>query len=130
MRLFQLLVVTIFASCVSAAAPDFILHHGRIVTVDKAFSIQQAIAIESNRIAQVGTDDAILKLKGERTQLIDLQGRTVLPGLIDSHTHPLGAAMTEFDHEIPDMASIADVLNYFQQRAQVVKPGDWIVLQQ
>jgi predicted amidohydrolase YtcJ len=113
-----------------AAAPDLILHHGRIVTVDKDFSIQEAIAIESNRIVQVGANDSILKLKGDNTEIIDLAGRMVLPGLIDSHTHPLSAAMTEFDHEIPEMTSIADVLSYFRQRAHVVKPGEWIVLQQ
>src|SRR2546425_1876174 len=77
----------------AAPAPDFILHHGKIVTVDKAFSIQQAIAIEDNRIVDVGPNDAILKLKADRTQLIDLKGRTVVPGLMDSHTHPTSAAV-------------------------------------
>ena len=104
--------------------PDLILHHGRVVTVDKQFSIQQAIAIEGNRIVQVGADEAILKLQGKQTRLIDLNGKMVLPGLIDSHTHPLSAAMTEFDHAIPDMGSIEDVLNYFRQRAQVVPAGE------
>src|SRR5438309_928439 len=114
----------------AAPAPDLILHHGKILTVDKAFSIQQAIAIEGNRIMDVGPNDRILKLKSGRTQLIDLKGQTVLPGLMDSHTHPTSAAMTEFDHPIPDMASIADVLQYFRDRARVTKPGEWIVLQQ
>src|SRR5207247_970615 len=117
-------------SPLGAASPDLILHHGKIVTVDKAFSIPQAIAIEGNRIVEVGPNDAVLKLKGPRTQLVDLEGRIVLPGLMDSHTHPTSAAMTEFDHPIPDMASIEDVLEYFRSRARVAKPGEWIVLQQ
>src|SRR5207237_4123034 len=111
-------------------ASELILQHGKIVTVDKNFSIQQAIAIEGNRIAEVGDNDAVLKLKGNATQLIDLKGRTVLPGLMDSHTHPTSAAMTEFDHPIPDMASTADVLQYFRNRARITKRGEWIVLQQ
>jgi predicted amidohydrolase YtcJ len=130
MRLCNFIVIYWLFASSAFAAPDLILHHGRIVTVDKNFSIQQAVAIESNRIVQVGDDDSILKLKGEKTEMIDLAGRMVLPGLIDSHTHPLSAAMTEFDHPIPDMGSIADVLSYFRERAQVVKPREWIVLQQ
>jgi len=62
--------------------------------------------------------------------LIDLAGAMVLPGLMDSHTHPLGAALTEFDHEIPAMESIADVLAYIRARAKAVPEGGWIVLQQ
>jgi predicted amidohydrolase YtcJ len=113
-----------------AAEADLILHHGKIVTVDSRFSIRQAVAIRDGRILQVGKDTAILKLKGARTELVDLKGRMVLPGLMDSHTHPTGASMTEFDHPIPDMESIRDVHDYISARAKVVKPGDWIVLQQ
>ncbi len=127
------LAICFVASCVSgvcAAEADLILHHGKIVTVDNRFSIQQAVAVRDGRILQVGKDSAVLKLKGPRTELVDLKGRMVLPGLMDSHTHPTGASMTEFDHPIPDMESIRDVLDYIAARAKVVKPGDWIVLQQ
>ncbi len=113
-----------------AMEPDLILHHGRIVTVDEQFSIREAIAVAGNRIVQVDGNEAVLKLRGPRTEVADLRGRMVLPGLIDSHTHPTAAAMTEFDHPIPSMESIADVLDYFRARAQVVKEGEWIVLQQ
>ena len=78
----------------------------------------------------VGRDEDILGLSGPDTQRLDLDGKTVLPGLIDSHTHPLGAAMYEFDHAVPDMETIADVLDYFRQRAEVVPEGGWIRLQQ
>jgi predicted amidohydrolase YtcJ len=114
----------------SAAEPTLILHNGKIVTVDKAFAIHQAMAVEGNRIALTGRDTDVLKLKGARTELLDLNGRMVLPGLMDSHTHPTGASMTEFDHPIPAMESITDVLDYFRARAKVVKEGEWLVLQQ
>src|SRR4051812_10093707 len=100
----------------SPAAPNLILHHGKIVTVDERFSIQEAMAIEGNRIVQAGGNDEVLRLKGDQTKLLDLEGRMVLLGLMDSHAHPLGAAMTEFDHPIPEMESIEDVLNYFRDR--------------
>ena len=126
-----ILILTLF-SCFAAFAadPDLIIHHGKIVTVDGQFSIQEGMAIEGNHIALVGRNEEVLRLKGPRTVLLDLKGRMVLPGLMDSHVHPLGAAMTEFDHPIPEMESIRDVLNYFRSRAKLVKEGEWIVLQQ
>lgn len=115
---------------VLAAGPDLILHHGQIVTVDREFSIQQALAITGERIVAVGTNDDILQLAQPETQVIDLAGRMVLPGLIDSHVHATGAAVYEFDHPLPDFETIADVLDYVAARARLLPAGEWIVLQQ
>src|SRR5438093_670911 len=92
-----------FVASSPAADPDWILHNGKIVTVDKQLSTHQAIALQGDRILRVGTNEDVLKTKGAATRLIDLQGKTVVPGLIDSHTHPSGASMIEFDHPIPEM---------------------------
>jgi predicted amidohydrolase YtcJ len=127
------LVLAVLASTAlrcADAAPDLIVHHGRIVTVDAAFSVQEAMAVEGNRIVRVGGNDEILNLKGAGTMVMDLQGLMVLPGLIDSHTHPESACMTEFDHPIPDMETIADVLQYIRQRATVLGPGKWVEVHQ
>src|SRR4051812_32941833 len=107
-------------------APDLIIHHARIVTVDKAFSILEAMAVKDGKILRTGSNEEILTLKAPQTELLDLKTQMVLPGLIDSHTHPAMAAMTEFDHPIPDMESINDVLDYFKARARVVPEGQWI----
>ena len=115
---------------VAAVPPDLIFHSGKIVTVDEQFSIAEALAVEGSRIVAVGSNAAVRALAGPRTRSIDLQGKTVLPGLIDTHTHPTGAAMYEFDHPVPDMETIADVLDYFRERAKVVPEGEWIRLQQ
>jgi len=114
----------------AAAPPDLILHHGKIATVDAKFSIAEAIAISGERIVQVGSNDEVLATKGDATQLVDLGSKLVLPGLMDSHVHPTGAAMHEFDHEIPDMETIADVLAYIKARALVLPEGSWISLRQ
>jgi predicted amidohydrolase YtcJ len=124
------LLIFFLVTRIDGAEADLILHNGRVVTVDDKFSIQQAVAIGSGRVLQTGKDRAVLKLKGANTEVIDLGGRMVVPGLMDSHTHPTGASMTEFDHSIPDMESIQDVLDYISARAKVVKPGEWVVLQQ
>jgi predicted amidohydrolase YtcJ len=113
-----------------AAEADLILHHGKIITVDKAFSIHQALSVQGNRLLRVGTNEEVLKTRGERTRLIDLGGKTVIPGLIDSHVHPWAACMTEFDHPVPEMESIKDVLDYVRARAAVLSPGEWIEVHQ
>jgi predicted amidohydrolase YtcJ len=113
----------------SAAEPDFIVHHGKIFTVDEGNSVREAMAIQGGRILQIGTNEEVLKTKGDRTQIIDLSGKLVLPGLIDSHVHP-EAAMTEFDHPIPEMETIQQVLDYIKSRAEALKAGDWIRVSQ
>jgi predicted amidohydrolase YtcJ len=109
---------------------DLILHHGKVITADSNFSIQQALAVKGDRLIGVGTDDEVLKSRGSRTVLVDLGGKTVLPGLIDSHTHPTGACLTEFDHPVPQMDTIGDVLSYVRMRAEALGPGKWIVVRQ
>lgn len=109
---------------------DLILYNGRVVTVDAAFTVAQAVAIRDGRLLRVGGSEAVMALRGPRTQVVDLGGRMVLPGLMDSHTHPGGASMYEFDHPIPPMESVADVLAYVRQRAAALPEGDWIQIRQ
>src|SRR4051794_32085584 len=114
---------TLLTAPAVAADDDLILHNGKVVTVDPAFSIRQAVAVQGGKILRVGTNDDVLKTRGPRTEVIDLGGKTVLPGLIDSHVHPGGAAMTEFDHPIPDMETVQDVLDYVRGRAKALPEG-------
>jgi predicted amidohydrolase YtcJ len=114
----------------AADEADLILRHAKIVTVDPAFSVRQAMAVKDGRILAVGDDADVLNRRGEKTKVIDLKGKTVLPGLADSHVHPASAAMTEFDHPVPDMESIADVLAYIKSRAAALEEGQWVVVRQ
>src|ERR1051326_3648538 len=91
-----------------AAEADLILHNGKVATVDERFSSHEAIAVQDGRIVQVGRSADVLKRGGPRSEVVDLQGKLVLPGLMDSHAHPVGACLTEFDHPIPSMESIPD----------------------
>ena len=110
--------------------PDYIFYNGNVLTVDANFWQVQAFAVRGDRIVAVGSNAGILGLAEDTTQRIDLQGRTVMPGIIDSHVHPVPAAMYELDHEIPCMETIGDVLAYFRARTEVVPKGEWIGLQQ
>ena len=113
-----------------ADAPDLIALHGKIVTVDARFTIAEAFAVREGRIIAVGSNEEILKLANDTTRRLDLGGKTVIPGLCDSHVHPTGAALYEFDHPIPEMDTVADVVKYVAARAEVLEDGEWIVLNQ
>lgn len=125
-----LTLLALGARTLTAAEADLIFTHGKICTVDKAFTICSALAIKEGAILATGSDAEMLAHRGEKTEVIDLHGRAVIPGLIDSHVHPTGAALTEFDHPIPEMQTIDDVLQYFRDRAKVTPKGEWIDLQQ
>jgi predicted amidohydrolase YtcJ len=135
MRIFKrcwllLAILLISAASVSAQPPDLIVHHGKIVTVDEKFSVAEALAVRGERIVAVGNDDNVVKLAGPDTKFVDLQGRTVIPGLCDSHVHATGASMYEFDHPIPEMDTVADVLKYIAARAEALDDGEWIAISQ
>ncbi len=109
---------------------DLIFRGGKVVTVDSAFTIAEAIAVKRDRILAVGKNDDVLQTRGANTKVVDLAGATVLPGLIDSHTHPTPASLIEFDHEVPAMETIADVLEYVKTRAKALGAGKWVVIKQ
>ena len=90
----------------SGLAADLILINGTVLTVDPSDSIAQAVAITSGKIAAVGSTASIQKLAGPKTRVIDLHGRTVTPGLIDTHCHFQEAAQL-YDVELSDAATSA-----------------------
>src|SRR5215470_6782420 len=73
------------ATAAPSGPPDLILAHGSVLTVDVHDSVGQALAIRDGKVLKVGSDAAILALKGPHTRVIDLKGRAATPGLIDSH---------------------------------------------
>ena len=81
-------IAALFASvALHAQAPDTILINGKILTADARFSTQQALAVREGKIAALGTTATIRAMAGPATRVIDLGGRTVIPGLIDAHVH-------------------------------------------
>ena len=127
-----LMVASILTSCTRKpeAVADLILHNAKVLTVDRDFRVAEAVAIQGDKILDVGSNDRILAMAGETTQKVDLGGKMVLPGLMDSHVHALGSAMYEFDHEVPEMETIADVLAYVRSRAEALGPEKWIYVSQ
>ena len=126
-------VISLVAAVLLSAAPliaadaDFILHSGKIVTVDSTFSIAEAVAVKNGRIVAVGrTADVLARERGSKTQVIDLKGQTVLPGLTDTHTHPLGAALSEHNSPFAVLRSFGEIRNYIREQAAKTPKGEWI----
>ena len=86
-------ILLLFSGQTPSLAPDTIFFGGKIVTVDPAFTIQQAFAVRGEEFLAVGTDARILPLAGPQTRKVDLHGSTVIPGLMDDHDHVYAAAM-------------------------------------
>src|SRR6201996_133234 len=122
-------LLSIPASFASAQTADTILFNGKILTVDKDFSMPQALAIAHGEVLATGTSAAIRKLAGAKTKLIDLGGRTVIPGLTDGHIHGVRAALT-FGTEVNwiGVPSLKDALEKIRIAAKAQKPGSWIVV--
>ncbi|HEY0909113.1 MAG TPA: amidohydrolase, partial [Bradyrhizobium sp.] len=117
------------ASIASAQSADTVLFNGKILTVDKDFSTQQALAIAHGQVLATGTSAAMKKLAGDKAKLIDLGGRTVIPGLTDGHIHGIRAALT-FGTEVNwiGVPTLKEALEKISQAAKTQKPGSWIVV--
>ncbi len=104
--------------------------NGKIVTVDNASSTVDAMAVDGDRIVALGDPAIALVANLSDVKRIDLGGRTVLPGLMDSHSHPVGAATFEFDHPVPNIEDIPQLLDYIASRAKCVPEGSLIEVNQ
>lgn len=106
---------------------DVILSNGKVITVDRDFAIAEAVAIRKGKILAVGDNENVLDLKGDSTVVIDLGGRTVIPGLNEGHAHPIAASQSELSEPIPDVHNIAELLQWIAHEATVKKKGEWII---
>jgi predicted amidohydrolase YtcJ len=118
----------------SKAAPaqivaDTILLNGKIVTVDDRFSIVEALAVKGERIIAAGTNADVERHKGAGTRVVDLNQRTVIPGLIDNHAHYMRAA--EYWHRevrLDGITSHKEALDLIKEKVAESKPGEWVVV--
>lgn len=125
--LLSILVFTL-SGCKSKQPADLIFINGKIVTVDKNFTIAEAVAVLNDKIEAVGTNKQIRKFTGKKTRIIDLKGKTVIPGLIDSHLHPESSSLSELEEEIPDVHTIDQLLSWIVSQAKLKENGKWIIL--
>jgi predicted amidohydrolase YtcJ len=117
------------AGMASAQTADTVLFNGKILTVDKDFSVQQALAIGHGQVLASGSSADMKKLAGGKARLIDLGGRTVIPGLTDGHIHGIRAALT-FSTEVNwvGVPTLKGALEKVRQAGKTQPPGSWIVV--
>jgi predicted amidohydrolase YtcJ len=117
------------AAPAAAQAPDTVLINGKILTVDAQFSTKEALAIRDGKIQAIGTSAEMRRLAGPRSRVIDLQGRTVIPGLIDSHLHAIRAAET-FATEVNWIGAptLTDAIARIREASRAMKPGAWLIV--
>jgi predicted amidohydrolase YtcJ len=132
MRRFARLAVVAIASFVALSAQvpspaDLIVHNANIYTVDPARPTAQAIAIRGNRIAAVGDDGTILRLRASSTRVVDAGGATVVPGLSDAHGHVAARGSNLQSLDFRGTTSFEQVVAGVRQRVASTPPGQWIL---
>lgn len=104
--------------------------NGTVLTVNAEFSEAEAIAIRGNRILAVGTDGEVRAVAGTEAKIVDLGGKTVLPGFIDAHTHVVSGSVVDATMEYVGMArytSVDEVLEHISMRVAETPAGEWLV---
>jgi len=127
-NLSSLVLLTALVNAHAQEAPDTIFLNGKIITVDDYFSIEEAVAVRGNSIQAVGSNQEISSLKGDSTLVLDLQGRTVIPGLIDNHNHVVRA--TEYwpnDARLDGVTSRSAALKVLKAKADELPDGEWLM---
>jgi predicted amidohydrolase YtcJ len=106
---------------------DLILANGKIITVDSASTVAQAIAIAGDRILAVGSDATMAALSGPATRVVDLKGKAVIPGITDGHAHMDREALRNVFPALGRVRSIRDIQDRIAELASAKQPGEWIV---
>lgn len=106
---------------------DVVFVNGKIITVDAKFSIASAIAVAGDRILAVGSDQEVTAYAAPETQVIDLRGKAVMPGLIDGHAHMDREGLKNVFPGLGKVRSIKDIQTRIAELVRDLKPGDWLV---
>ena len=132
-RIFALVASCLLSASFAHAQPaDIVLTNGRVITLDAKSSVASAIAIRGETITAVGDDASVKALAGPATVAVDLGGRTVIPGLIDSHIHAIRAGLTyTIEVDWSDATTLPAALERIAAAAKrksdgwILVPGGW-----
>ena len=108
-------------------APDLVLINGKVLTLDERSTVTEAVAVRDGKILATGSSASIKPLAGARTRVLDLSGKTVIPGLIDTHAHFKAAGLAEYVVNMSRAKTVAEALEAIKAFAAKKQPGEWIV---
>lgn len=129
-QLFYLAITLLFFSSCSDANKEsatMIIHGGTIYTVDANQAIVEAVAIKDNKILFAGSMEEAETFKNDQTELLDLQGKTMTPGLIEGHGHFMGLGYNELQLDLMDTTSYQAIVDAVAERVKDAQPGEWIL---
>src|SRR5256885_6318861 len=109
-----------------AQPADIVLRGGKVITVDQSWHVAQAVAVRNGRFVAIGDDATIAHYVGPNTKIVELAGKTVVPGLIDSHLHQLFAALNGPAVQLLGAKTVADVQAAIGERVARTEPGKWV----
>jgi len=113
-------------SCTSRKQADMVIIGGKVVTVDSDFSITEAVAVQDDKIMFVGTNIDVKEYISSTTNVIELNGELVLPGLIDSHGHLTGYGKSLEHIDLVGTKSYQEVVDLVKDKVKTVQSGEWI----
>ncbi len=119
--------VVIFTACSNESSADLVLKNGNIITVDSTNPTAEAVAVSNGRITAVGNNSEISKFIGDSTNVIDLNGATVIPGIIESHAHFMGTGKALLNLDLSDAANWDEIITKVSIAADQALPGEWII---
>ena len=121
------ILAAFFLAILPADAKTVVYRNGEIITVDAGFTIAKAMAVRDDRILAVGSEPDVLAAAGPAAEIVDLEGRAVIPGLIDNHIHAIRAAVTWADEvRLDGVRTRAEALARIRARAAAIPKGWWI----
>src|SRR5215471_17122170 len=122
-----LLLVPVAAAAVFGQPADLVLRNGKIVTLNNASPVVQAVAVRGDRITALGPDSAAAKWIGPNTKVIDLHGMLAIPGFIEGHGHFTGVGEFRMGLDLREARTWDDIVAQVGRAVKQAKPGEWII---
>ena len=128
MRVFTIILsIFLLSNCTSnQQVADTIFFNGKIYTVANSVEVE-AVAVKDGKIVDVGTTNEILELEGDATKTVDLNGKIMTPGFIDSHAHFMGVGYAKLNLDLMGITSYEELVQKVKEKVAVSEPGDWIL---
>lgn len=128
MKVTLFVILAFFISCTgSQQVADLVFINGNLYTVNDKQPTAQAVAVQEGKIVAVGSNDEILSLVGKQTKTIDLKGKMMTPGLIDSHAHFMGVGYSKLELNLMGVKSYEELVEKVKEKIKQLEPGEWVL---
>lgn len=124
---FSIIIILLGTGCKSLDDADLVVINGEIYTQDSVNSIVQAVAVRDGMITFVGQNEQALKFQGEKTAIVDLDGKLMTPGLIEGHGHFMGMGYNLLNLDLSGAGTYEEMVEMVKQKIGSIQPGEWVI---